>query len=164
MVTKCTGPSHSRRSCSVLGDPISNYARDVAYSAQYWWVWDGFWNANQKRFDRAGITEYVTLAQTIKMEDRLGQLVRGETDFIQDAPEGLWWKPFYAHANLELAGIVAPELLATWRADEVIKRGEGIYNVLKVMIARDLFSPADLETIKAYLASSKPAVETPPVL
>jgi len=142
-----------------LGDPVSNYARDVAYSAQYWWVWDGFWNADTQRFDRAGINDFVTLAQTIKMNDRLGQLVRGESDFTTDAAEGLWWKPYYAHANLELANVITPELLAPWRADEVIKRGEGIYNVLKVMIARDLYSPTDLTAIKAYLAA--PVVPAP---
>ena len=136
-----------------LGNPVSNYARDVAYSAQYWWVWDGFWNADTQRFDKAGINDLVTHAQTIKMNDRLGQLVRGETDFTRDAADGLWWKTYYAHANMELSNIITPELLAPWRADEVIKRGEGIYNVLKVMIARNLYSPADLELINKYMSS-----------
>lgn len=128
-------------------DYVTNYARDVAYSAQYWWIWDGFWNEDEQRFDTVRITDPVTIAQGIKMNDRLGQLVRSETIFTKDSNIGDWYLTYYINGAKELGHALSSRILDRGRANDPLSRGEAAYELINIMTERDLYPPSELQKI-----------------
>ncbi len=123
------------------GDPVHDYEVDVAYSGKYWRVWDGY------KDNTIRITQQVTVAESIKMLIRVGELISGE-NFTQDATTGNWWSPYYVSSSTE--GTAIP-LRAPTRTLQNLQRGEAISELVKALLIRHMYVADDETKVKAFL-------------
>jgi len=126
------------------GDRTNDYMADVAYSGQYWGLWDGFKDNTIK------IDQDVTTAESIKMFIRVGELVKDE-NLTQDSPEGPWYSTFYTKSDDEGT---AMSLREPNRANSKLHRDEGLYELLQGIMVRNLYSSGDLYQVIEFLASN----------
>lgn len=123
------------------GNSTHDYIVDVAYSGKYWRVWDGY------KDNTIRITDQVSIAESVKMLIRIGQLVRG-TSFTQDSTTGNWWDNFFAASKSE--GTAIP-LRTPARALEFLQRGEGITELVKALLIREMYMESAETQVKRVL-------------
>jgi uncharacterized repeat protein (TIGR01451 family) len=129
-----------------VGNDQLDYVTDVSYSGNYWGVWDGYLNA-QGIPDTIGAFGEVQTAEAVKMFIRLGELNNNE-QLTQNANTGNWWDNFYVKARLLKVG---GQLVQDYRAELVVNRAEGLYELVKAMVIRKKYVREEYNEVINYL-------------
>jgi hypothetical protein len=137
------------------GDPVADYPLHVAYSANYYGIWDGYWNAETQSYDTIGLGNKVTYAQGVKMLVGLRELLAGDTTPTVDSTTGNWFDSFYNTASTN--GWLTSTFMLPAKADKGLIRAEGIYELVLSQIAEGIYNAMDANTIDDYIDSPEAA-------
>lgn len=135
------------------GDPVEDYEENLGLSGWYYGIFDGFYNKETGKFDRAGLGEQVTYAQAVKMFIGIRELIAGEETPTVDSPTGNWYDTYYNEAK----GLLSDNFLLPSKANNGLMRSEGMAELVKSQLESHIYSSDDASTVKQYLASPEAA-------
>jgi CSLREA domain-containing protein len=137
------------------GNLETDYPLHIAYSANYYGIWDGYWNITTQKFDTIGLQNDVTYAQAVKMLVGLRELLANTSSPTVDATSGDWWTTFYNVSSIN--NYTTSTFLQTVKAQLGVPREEGIYETVISQLAADIYNAADAVLVEEYIDSPEAA-------
>jgi hypothetical protein len=137
------------------GNLDTDYPLHIAYSANYYGIWDGYWNITTQKFDTIGLQNDVTYAQAVKMLVGLRELLANTSSPTVDATSGDWWTTFYNVSGTN--SYTTSSFLQAVKATLGVPREEGIYETVLSQLAADIYTATDSVLVEEYIDSPEAA-------